>query len=50
VFTIKSDHELNEVGYDKIIEWTRSILTESNKLKENFYIVKSMMKPLSLGY
>jgi hypothetical protein len=41
---------LNEVGYDNIIEWTRSILTERSKLKENFYIIKSMMKPLSLGY
>jgi hypothetical protein len=26
VFTIKSDHGLSEVGYDKIIEWARSIL------------------------
>jgi len=24
VFTIKSDHGLSEVGYDKIIEWARS--------------------------
>jgi len=28
VFTIKSDHGLSEVGYDKIIEWARSILPE----------------------
>ena len=28
VFTIKSDHELSEAGYDKIIEWARSILPE----------------------
>jgi hypothetical protein len=27
VFTIKSDHELSEAGYDKIIEWARSILS-----------------------
>jgi hypothetical protein len=50
VFTIKSDHELSEVGYDKIIEWARSILPEGNRLKENFYVAKSIMKPLGLGY
>jgi hypothetical protein len=50
VFTIKSDHGLSEVGYDKIIKWARSILPERNRLKENFYAAKSMMKPLSLGY
>jgi hypothetical protein len=50
VFTIKSDHGLSEAGYNKIIEWARSILPEGNKLKENFYAAKSMMKPLGLGY
>jgi hypothetical protein len=50
VFTIKLDHELSEAGYDKIIEWARSILPEGNRLKENFYAAKSMMKPLGLGY
>jgi hypothetical protein len=50
VFTIKSDHGLSEAGYDKIIEWARSILPEENRLKENFYAAKSMMKPLGLGY
>jgi len=50
VFTIKSDHELSEDGYEKIIEWARSVLLEGNKLKENFYAAKSMMKPLGLGY
>jgi hypothetical protein len=50
VFIIKLDHGLSEAGYDKIIEWTRSILPEGNKLKENFYATKSMMKPLGLGY
>ncbi|KAL9407317.1 hypothetical protein Peur_004289 [Populus x canadensis] len=50
VFTIKSDHGLSEAGYDKIIEWARSILPEGNRLKENFYAAKSMMKPLGLGY
>jgi hypothetical protein len=50
VFTIKSDYGVSEVGYEKIIEWTISILPEGNRLKENFYAVKSMMKPLGLGY
>ncbi|KAL9360613.1 hypothetical protein Peur_048736 [Populus x canadensis] len=50
VFTIKSDHGLSETSYDKIIEWTRSILRERNRLKENFHAAKSMMKPLGLGY
>jgi len=50
VFTIKSDHRLSEVGYDKIIEWARSILPEGNMLKENFYTAKSVMKPLGLEY
>jgi hypothetical protein len=50
VFTIKLDHGLSEAGYDKIIEWARSILPEGNRLKENLYAAKSMMKPLGLGY
>jgi hypothetical protein len=50
VFTIKSDHGLSEARYDKIIEWAWSILLEGNKLKENFYAAKSMIKPLGLGY
>ena len=50
MFTITSDHRLSEAGYEKIIEWARSILPEGNKMKENFYVVKSMMKPLNLGY
>jgi len=50
VFTIKSHHELSEAGYDKIIEWTRRILHEGDRLKENFYTTKFMMKPLGLGY
>jgi len=50
VFTIKSDDRLSEADYDKIIKWVRSILPEGNKLKENFYAAKSMMKPLGLGY
>ena len=35
VFTIKSDHGLSDAGYDKIIEWARSILPKGNSLKEN---------------
>jgi hypothetical protein len=50
VFNIKSDHELSEAGYDRIIEWVRSILSKENILKENFYAAKSKMKPLGLGY
>jgi len=50
VFTIKSNHGLSEAGYDKIIQWARSIIPEGNRLKENFYAAKSMMKPLGLGY
>jgi len=41
---------LNEAGYNRIVEWARSILLEGNKLKENFYAVKSIMKPLNLRY
>jgi hypothetical protein len=46
---VMTDYGLSEAGYDRIIEWTRSILPEENKLKENFYAAKSIMKPLSLG-
>jgi endo-1,4-beta-D-glucanase Y len=41
---------LSEANYDRIIEWTRNILPEGNRLKENLYAAKSMMKPLGLGY
>ena len=50
MFTIKLNHRLSGAAYDKIIEWARSFLLEGNKPKENFYIAKSMMKPLGLGY
>jgi hypothetical protein len=50
VFVIKSNHELSEVSYDRIIKQVRSILPEKNILKKNFYVTKSMMKPLNLGY
>jgi hypothetical protein len=46
VFTIKSDHELSEADYDRVVEWVRNILLEVNRLKENFYVAKSMMKTL----
>jgi len=46
VFTVKSNHGLSEASCDKIMECARSILLEGNKLKENFYAAKSMMKPL----
>jgi len=50
VFTIKSDYKLSEASYDRIVEWVRNILPEENKLKENFYAAKSMMKSLDLRY
>jgi hypothetical protein len=50
VFTIKSDYGLSEAYYDRIIKWTRSILPERNKLKDNFYAAMSMMKHLDLWY
>jgi len=49
MFTIKSDYGLSEAGYDRV-EWARSILLEGNRLKENFYAAKSIMKLLGLGY
>jgi hypothetical protein len=33
VFTIKSEHRLSEVGYDRIVEWVRNILPERNRLE-----------------
>jgi hypothetical protein len=47
---INSDYGLSEASYNRIIEWTISILPKWNRLKENFYAAKSMMKPLGLGY
>jgi hypothetical protein len=43
VFTVKFD-------YDSMVEWVKNILPEENRLKENFYTVKSMMKPFDLEY
>jgi hypothetical protein len=50
VFTIKSDHGLSGASYDRIIKWTISILSKEDRLKENFYAAKYMMKPLGLWY
>jgi hypothetical protein len=50
VFTIKSDHELSKASYDIIVEWAKNILLERNRLKEKFYLAKSMMKSLGLEY
>jgi hypothetical protein len=50
VSTMKSDHELSEDDYEKIVEWEKNILPEGNRLKGNFYAAKSMMKPFGLGY
>jgi len=50
VFTIKLDYDKSEAGYDNIIKWVKNILAEENRLKENFYAARFMMKPLGLGY
>jgi hypothetical protein len=41
---------MSKASYDSIIKWEKNILSEGNRLKENFYAVKSMMKPFGLGY
>jgi hypothetical protein len=43
LFTIKSD-------YDSMVEWVKNILPEENRLKVNFYVIKSMMKLFDLEY
>ena len=47
VFTIKSYYKLSEISYDSIIEWTKNILLDRKILKENFYITRSMINPLT---
>jgi hypothetical protein len=47
---MKLDYRLSEAGYDRIVEWEKSILPEENRLKENFYTTNFIMKPLGLGY
>jgi hypothetical protein len=41
---------MSKANYDSIIKWEKSILSEENRLKKNFYTVKSMIKPFGLGY
>jgi hypothetical protein len=41
---------VSEVDYDKITERARSVLPKGNKLKENFYTDKSIIKPFGLQY
>jgi len=50
VFTIKSDYGLSEAIYNIIVEWAKNILLKGNRLKENFYAAKSMIKPFGLEY
>ena len=50
MFTIKSDHGLSVASYEKIIKWVTSILPKENRLKENIYVAKSMIKSFGLGY
>jgi hypothetical protein len=47
---MKSDYELSEDDYERIVEWEKNILPKGNRLKENFYAAKFMMKPFGLGY
>jgi len=30
--------------------WNKSMLPKRNRMQDNFYTIKSMMKPLALGY
>ena len=41
---------MSEVGYDSITKWEKNISLEGNKLRENFYATKSMVKPLGQSY
>jgi hypothetical protein len=50
VFNIKSGYGLSETDYDRIVGWVRNILSDGNRLKQNFYTAKSIMKFLGLGY
>ena len=48
VLTMKSDNGLSEAGYDRVIKCTISILPVGNRLKENFYAAKFMMKSIDV--
>jgi hypothetical protein len=50
LFTIKLDYSISEVGYDSITKLAKNISPEGNKLRENFYVAKFMMKPLGQRY
>jgi hypothetical protein len=50
VFIIKSDYRLGGADYDRILKWMKNMLHEGNNLKDNFYAITFMMKPLGLGY
>ena len=41
---------MSKASYNSIIKWEKNILSEGNRLKDNFYAVKSMIKPFGLGY
>ena len=46
-FTIKSYHGLSEASFE---HYQMGEKHDENRLKENLYAIKSMMKPLGLGY
>jgi hypothetical protein len=50
VFIIKSNYGLSDVAYDRILEWEKNMLPGGNKLKNNFYTTKSIMKSFGLKY
>jgi len=50
VFTIKSNYSISEADYDTITEWANNILPKGNRLNENLYLVKPMMKTFGLRY
>jgi len=47
IFTIKSNYRSSEASYDRILKWAKNMLPKGNRLKNNFYAAKSMMKPLA---
>jgi uncharacterized protein (DUF1501 family) len=47
---IKSSYRSSDADYDRMLKWKKRMLPEGNRLKDDFYTVKPMMKPLGLGY
>jgi hypothetical protein len=47
IFTIKSNYRSSEASYDRILKWAKNMLPKGNRLKNNFYAAKSMMKSLA---